>query len=43
MTKKLLVILGAVATFMATFTATAGACASLYGETQVPEALQESL
>jgi cyclic lactone autoinducer peptide len=43
MTKKLLVLLGTIATFMAIFTVNAGACASLYGETQIPEALQKDL
>jgi hypothetical protein len=41
--RKLLVILGTMATFMAAFTVTAGACTVMHGETQVPEALQESL
>lgn len=43
MRRRLLVILGTIATCMAAFTATAGACTLLHGETQVPEALQKDL
>ena len=43
MIKKLLVMLGIAATFMAVFTTTVGACAAMFGETRVPEALQKDL
>ncbi|KAE9632035.1 cyclic lactone autoinducer peptide [Defluviitalea raffinosedens] len=43
MRRRLLVILGTIATCMAAFTATAGACSIFHGETQVPEALQKDL